>query len=61
MEVNGKEVYTAGNGPFDSQAYTDADGGVGLDTMKAYCRGTTEDIAEEHDVDFIGIEYLEIS
>jgi hypothetical protein len=31
---NGEEVYSAGNSPFDSQGYVDADKGVGLERMK---------------------------
>ena len=59
VEVDGNEVYTAGNSPFDSQAYTDPQGGVGLETMKAYCEKTTKDLAIEHKAKYAGVEFLE--
>ena len=59
VEVDGKIIYEAGNSPFDSQVYTSADDGVGLETMRKYCEQTTKNIAEEQGAKFIGVEYLE--
>ena len=52
-------LYTAGNSPHDSQQYTAADDGVGLKTMRQFCKQTAKEIAVEHDVKFIGVERLE--
>lgn len=60
VEVDSKEVYTAGNSHFDSQGYVDTDEGVGLDVMKQYCEQTTRNIALEHKAQYIGVEYLEL-
>ena len=59
VEVVGEIVYTAGNSPFDSQAYTLAEEGVGLATMKEYCEQTARDIAKEQHKRYLGVEYLE--
>ncbi len=58
IEIDGKEVYQASNSPFDSQGYTDKQGGVGLKVMKAYCHETALDIAKEYHAKYIGVEYL---
>ena len=59
VEIDGEIVYTAGNSSIDSQAYVNTDDGVGLNTMRDYCNQTTQQIAGEHDAEFMGIEYLE--
>jgi hypothetical protein len=56
-EPMGNELYRAGNHPNDSQVYTSKEKGVGLDTMKKYCKQTTKDIAKEHKAKYGGIEY----
>jgi hypothetical protein len=61
IELDGKEIYTAGNSPFDSQQYTSKENGVGLIKMKQYCEVTAKDLAKEHNANLIGIEYLEIT
>lgn len=59
VEIDGEIVYTGGNSPLDSQAYVGESDGVGLKTMRDYCNQTTQQIAGEHDAEFMGIEYLE--
>jgi len=59
VEIDGEEVYQAGNSPFDSQGYVDASSGVGLETMRTYCEQTTKAIANENRAKYIGIELLE--
>jgi hypothetical protein len=44
---DGVEIYTAGNSPYDSQAYVSADDGVGLERMGEFCRGTAAELATE--------------
>lgn len=56
---DGKEIYSAGNSPFDSQAYTSKEDGVGLETMKEYCEQTSKNLAEENHAKYIGVEYEE--
>ena len=52
-----KELYTAGNSPFDSQCYVSVVDGVGLEAIKQYCEQTTKDIAKENNAKYAGIEY----
>jgi hypothetical protein len=47
LEVDGKEVYRAGNSPFCSQTYVSTKDGVGLATMERYCRTSAAETAEE--------------
>lgn len=62
VEIDGEEVYEAGNNPYDSQGYIhDLENSevIPLETMKQYCEKTTREIAEEQGVEYIGIEYDE--
>ncbi len=59
IELDGKEIYTASNSPFDSQAYTSAGEGVGLATMRKYCIQTSKELAKENKTRYIGVQYLE--
>ena len=59
VEVEGNEVYQAGNSPLDSQTYTDKESGVGLKTMKEFCKQTSRDIALERQAQVEGVEYSE--
>lgn len=59
VEIDGKEIYTAGNSPLDSQAYTSAEDGVGLERMREFCEQTSRELAKENHAEFIGVEYLE--
>lgn len=64
VEIDGKEVYRAGNSPFDSQVYVRDLGNyavVPLATMKEYCDQTTRELAKENKASFVGIEYNEDS
>ena len=60
VELDGKEIYTAGNSKFDSQAYTSADEGVGIKTMRSYCIQTAKELAKEHNAEYIGVERIEL-
>jgi len=60
VELNGKEIYSVGNSPFDSQVYTSKESGVGLETMKKYCEQTSKELAKENHAKFIGVEYEEM-
>ncbi len=55
-----EDIYTAGNSPYDSQQYTSADDGVGLDTMKQFAECTGREIAQENKCEFVGVEYESI-
>jgi hypothetical protein len=59
VEIDGKEVYQAGNSPDDSQAYTSKENGVGLRTMRSYCIYTTHEIAKENHAKYGGVERME--
>jgi hypothetical protein len=56
---NGEEVYSAGNSPFDSQGYVDADKGVGLERMKQFCEQTAKEISVENGIEYKGIQLIE--
>lgn len=56
---DGDELYTAGNGFGDSQAYVSAEKGVGRERMKEYCRITCEAMADDRQEEFKGVEYCE--
>jgi hypothetical protein len=57
IEVNGKEVYRAGNSPLDSQVYL-SEGGVGLVQMRDWCEQTCKEMASEMQVGFIGLHKI---
>lgn len=59
IEVDGEEVYRAGNAHGCSQTYLSANKGVGLPQMKEYCKQTAEETAEEEEAEFAGIIFLE--
>lgn len=61
VEIDGKEVYRAGNSPYDSQVYTSKEQGVGLDKMKKFCKHTCRQFAKEKKAKFGGIEEEELS
>jgi len=52
-------IYTAGNSPCDSQAYVLPEDGIGLEKMRRYCEITSQEIAEEHGIQYLGVEKLE--
>ncbi len=56
-EVEGYDVYTAGNSPYDSQQ--SSFNALPIETLKEFCQQTGEDIAEENDGEFLGVEYEE--
>lgn len=60
IEIDGKEVYQAGNAPFESQTYLSPEDGVGRRKMRSYCISTAHDIADENDAEYMGVEYEEI-
>ncbi len=53
-------IYRAGNSPLDSQVYVSAEEGVGKKEMKQCAEDTAKELAEERELDFIGVEYEEI-
>lgn len=58
-----KELYEAGNSPYDSQTYvTDLENYdvVPIETMKEYCEQTCKNIAEERNAKFVGVQYDEL-
>jgi len=59
IELDGVEVYTAGNSPHESQTYVTADMGVGLRTMRSYCITTSKALAKEHNAEYVGVEKIE--
>lgn len=59
IDVDGTEVYQAGNSPYESQDYLNADEGVGLEKMRTYCISTAKEIARENNAQYIGVQYLE--
>lgn len=56
VNTDGKDIYTAGNSPFDSQGYVSARNGVGLQTMRKYCIQTSKELARENNAQYIGVE-----
>ena len=58
IEVDGEEVYRAGNAHGCSQTYVSASNGVGLAKMKAYCEQTAQETAEEEEAEYAGIIFL---
>jgi hypothetical protein len=56
VNTDGKDIYTAGNSPFESQTYVSADEGVGLRTMRKYCIQTSKELAKENKAQYIGVE-----
>lgn len=60
IEIDGEEVYTAGNSPYDSQGYTAKENGVGLEEMRKFCEHTAKEMAQENKAKFIGVEYEEV-
>ena len=52
---NGREVYTAGNSPHDSQAYVSAKKGVSLRKMRTMCISTAKEMAAEQNVKYGGV------
>lgn len=60
--IEGDPLYRAGNSRFDSaqSCYTlEPDQVVDLDALKEYCEGTGKEIAKEHNLTFLGVEYDE--
>ena len=55
----GRDVYSAGNSPLDSQQYVDRRHGVPLDTLRQYCDQTGREIAEEQGAVWCGCERVE--
>jgi ribosomal protein L20 len=56
VDVNGRQVYRAGNSLYDSQVYTHPKKGVGLRKMRSFCIQTSKEIAKEHGAKYRGIE-----
>jgi hypothetical protein len=59
VEIDGKEVYHAGNSPFESQTFVREDDGVGLRIMRSYCIQTAKEIAKENNAKYVGVERIE--
>jgi hypothetical protein len=59
INLDGQEIYRAGNSPFDSQGYVTPDLGVGVNTMQEYCVKTARQLAAEHKAVYVGSEYEE--
>ena len=59
VEIDGEEIYHAGNSPFESQVFVSKDDGVGLRKMRSYCIQTSKEIAKENNSKYVGVERLE--
>lgn len=56
VEVDGQEIYSAGNSFYDSQTWTSKELGVGLKAMKVFCTRTCYEISKEKNIFVAGIE-----
>lgn len=58
--LDGEELYIAGNNPFESSSVVELENGLPLDKIKEYCERTGQDMAEELKAEWLGAEYEEI-
>lgn len=56
--LNGDEVYSAGNSPYESSDIVSLDDGVSIDEIEKYCQTTIHDMMLELDESDGGIEFV---
>lgn len=57
IKLDGKVIYQAGNSPLESQVYLPETQGVGLATMREFCKQTARELAQECKADFVEVKH----
>lgn len=57
-DVDGNVIYTAGNNPRESSSVVSLEHALDITEIMQFCRETGEDMAQDLDATFVGIQYI---